>query len=278
MQLPFSLDVGATHIRAIMIPELSDVRFSRIETPGPDGVREGLRTLLRAVGADGHALDAVGLSRAAALDSSGRITSWPSRQDWLSTNLLALIRDETRCGAIFDLDDGMAAGFWEYAAGGFPLDCTVGTLSIGTGLGVGIVQAGALRSTGDGETTLGHTPIGLRDRLCSCGRRGCLQATLADPSLQGDLFARYLARARDWLVGRFQLSRLVVAGGAARFRVKECLAVENVWISAVPDASAALGAALFAQYGGALPELSRVRSRAARLAPDIEKHMRLTSE
>jgi hypothetical protein len=274
LKLPFALDIGATHMRAVMIPDQSDIRFSKIETPSADRLGEAVRTLLAAVGADGGPRGGIGLSRAAGIDKDGTIIAWPSRSDWIATNLLEIIRRETGCTAIFDIDDGMAAALWEHAAGSFPHYCTVAVLSIGTGLGVGIVRAGVLQSTGDGAGTLGHAPIGISDRMCRCGQYGCLQATLADPSISGDLFSHYLLRARNWLADRFGVDRIVVTGGSLRLRADDCLAVAGVSLSTVPDASAVLGAALFARRGTDARDADLTPSMLLRLASALGKPSR----
>ncbi|ALK08126.1 ROK family protein [Blastochloris viridis] len=249
--LPLALDIGATHTRGVGMVRSGEVRFVRIATPPPQQAGTTLRAVVERICGDAAPVG-VGLARAAGLDADGRIDGWPSRPDWIGLGLSALVRQATGGATLFDLDDGMAAAVWEFHAGGFGGADTVAVLSLGTGLGVGLVRGGALVATGDGAATLGHLPLGDPDRICRCGRRGCLQATLADPALPDAAFARWLARAKDGLADRFGVSRLVVTGGAARFRADACRSVAGVHVSHEPDAAAALGAAQFARAGGKL--------------------------
>jgi len=57
-------------------------------------------------------------------------------------------------------------------------------VNIGTGLGVGLVVNGQLvrgRSGHAGE--LGHFPLGLTDRECGCGQRGCIETSTSGSAL-----------------------------------------------------------------------------------------------
>jgi predicted NBD/HSP70 family sugar kinase len=246
VELPLAFDIGATHMRAAVSTPQTGLLFARDKTPAPSRAEESLRHLLEIVdGASDHR--AVGVSRAAGLDAAGTIAAWPSRPDWLGLNLITAIERATACSTIFHLDDGMAAALWEYHAADFEPRSTVATLSIGTGLGVGIVHAGKLVATGDGAETLGHAPIGIPHRSCRCGRLGCLQATLSDPSLPDSLFVRHLISARRWLFEHHDVDRIVIAGGGACFRNRQMLAREGFALSQAPDLAAVLGAALFAR-------------------------------
>jgi predicted NBD/HSP70 family sugar kinase len=63
------------------------------------------------------------------------------------------------------------------------LDHTI-TVTIGRGVGLGIVVAGDLyRGARGGAGEFGHVPIADDGPFCSCGRRGCLEAFVADPAL-----------------------------------------------------------------------------------------------
>lgn len=58
-------------------------------------------------------------------------------------------------------------------------------INIGTGLGVGLVVDGRIlhgRSGHAGE--LGHFPLGLTDRDCGCGQRGCIETSTSGSALQ----------------------------------------------------------------------------------------------
>jgi predicted NBD/HSP70 family sugar kinase len=58
------------------------------------------------------------------------------------------------------------------------------TLTIGRGVGLGIIMAGDLyRGAHGGAGEFGHIPVKIDGPACECGLRGCLEALVADPAL-----------------------------------------------------------------------------------------------
>lgn len=57
------------------------------------------------------------------------------------------------------------------------------TVTIGRGVGMGIVTNGRLYRGRGGAGELGHTVVDPDGDLCSCGKRGCLETVVADPCL-----------------------------------------------------------------------------------------------
>jgi predicted NBD/HSP70 family sugar kinase len=61
------------------------------------------------------------------------------------------------------------------------------TVTIGRGVGLGIVAAGDIyRGHAGGAGELGHTTAVPDGPPCSCGKRGCLEAVVADPALEAE--------------------------------------------------------------------------------------------
>jgi len=57
------------------------------------------------------------------------------------------------------------------------------TVTIGRGVGLGIVSNGRLYRGRGGAGEFGHVVVDPDGELCSCGKRGCLETYVADPSL-----------------------------------------------------------------------------------------------
>lgn len=143
-------------------------------------------------------------------------------------------------------DDGRLAALGEYYCGGAGGMTTLVVVSIGTGVGSGVVEAGRLLQGASGASgEIGHIPIRQSDHRCRCGLVGCLEtlvggAGLADryrerqPSSQpvsakdvveraqqGDAIARQLmhqageafAEALVIAVHLWNPDRMVIAGG-----------------------------------------------------------------
>ena len=82
------------------------------------------------------------------------------------------------------IQDSRAAAYGEYKAGAGRTYRMVVCITLGTGIGTGIVMDGevlngALNTAGE----LGHTPIVLDGRACDCGKKGCLECYVAGKGL-----------------------------------------------------------------------------------------------
>jgi predicted NBD/HSP70 family sugar kinase len=68
---------------------------------------------------------------------------------------------------------------------------SVAVMTIGRGVGAGLVVNGAVfRGHRGGAGELGHIPIAIDGRLCECGRYGCLEAYVSEPSIVRQLRER----------------------------------------------------------------------------------------
>ncbi len=107
--------------------------------------------------------------------AEGVIHHAPNLPGWENVPL----RDELAAGSGFAVtleNDANAAAYGEYAAGaGRDVDDMV-MLTLGTGVGGGIVLGGQLwRGAFDSAGELGHTIVVPDGRACPCGQRGCLE-------------------------------------------------------------------------------------------------------
>lgn len=72
------------------------------------------------------------------------------------------------------------------------------TVTIGRGVGLGIVVGGDLYRGGHGGAgEFGHLPIREGGPLCTCGKRGCLEALVADPALADAARVAHLVATDD---------------------------------------------------------------------------------
>jgi predicted NBD/HSP70 family sugar kinase len=86
------------------------------------------------------------------------------------------------------------------------------TVTIGRGVGLGIVAGGDIyRGFGGGAGEFGHTTAVPGGPACSCGKRGCLEAVVADPALVAEARRARLLKRHE---GIEQLRELADAGNA----------------------------------------------------------------
>lgn len=97
-------------------------------------------------------------------------------------SLPVFLENDVRCAALAEHTLGSGAGCQSMIA-----------IFIGTGVGGGLVEDGQLfRGARGGAGEVGHMVIRAKGPLCSCGRKGCLEAMAARPAI-----ARYVIKRRD---------------------------------------------------------------------------------
>jgi len=102
---------------------------------------------------------------------------------WENFPLRDLVSRATDLPATLDNDANCAAygEWWQGAARG--MDPIV-ALTIGTGIGGGIVLGGEIyHGVSDAAGEIGHTTIELNGRKCRCGNYGCLEAYASGPNI-----------------------------------------------------------------------------------------------
>jgi len=129
-----------------------DIRGIGLGTPGPLDTRTGV------------VLDAVNLPR------------------WKNVPLVEIISKETGVAATLD-NDANAAAWGEYWAGAGKEVRSMVMLTLGTGIGGGVViEDRLLRGATDTAAELGHTTINFDGPLCNCGNHGCVEAYASSPN------------------------------------------------------------------------------------------------
>lgn len=89
------------------------------------------------------------------------------------------------------IQDSRAAAWGEYLCGGGVGTSTLICITLGTGIGTGIIIDGKIVRGGLGAAgELGHVPIAGGDRICGCGKQGCVEKYAAGGGL--DITAREL--------------------------------------------------------------------------------------
>ncbi len=152
-------------------------------------------SLLRDFSARGRSFRAIGFGYGGQVDRTRERAMQCFHEDgWESLDVLAELRrrfglparieNDCKLAALAESLDGAGRGFR-----------TVFYITIGTGIGGGIVREGRILDLGgNGEAEIGHMTVEFDDAWalpCACGKRGCLEAHCSGPGLR-DL-ARHLA-------------------------------------------------------------------------------------
>ena len=178
MTLTVGVDVGGTKVLGgVVTPKGEVLEISRRPTPGLDlhGTAQAIADVVREL-AGKHEIEAVGVGAAGFIDVTRSIV--------LHSANLAAWRDEPLRERIEDLvdlpvvveNDANAAAWAEYRFGAGRGESHLLLITVGTGIGGGIVLDGAVYRGAFGVAAeFGHTRVVPDGRPCGCGDRGCFE-------------------------------------------------------------------------------------------------------
>jgi glucokinase len=178
------VDIGGTNIKAgIVGPEGELLGRRSIETQaehGFDHVLGRIVNLIRELVAEATALhaptSAIGIGVPGPMShAQGIIHSAPNMPGWVNVPLRQLIVDAVQLPTTVE-NDANSAAFGEFSAGAGRNTQDMVMLTLGTGIGGGVVLGGRLwRGHFDNAGEIGHMIVVPGGRPCPCGQRGCLE-------------------------------------------------------------------------------------------------------
>ena len=206
MARTIGLDVGGTKCLGVALDERGEiVAEARRPTPrGPGSLPELIETLAELAGSLGH-FDEIGVGVPGLVTRSGVLRAAPNLDGVADFDVAGLLGE--RLGRVVRVDNDAtcaAAAEWLTGAGQGASDLVLVTL--GTGIGGGIVAGGALQRGKHGFAgEFGHMIVDPDGPPCPCGRRGCWERYASGSGL-----ARL---AREAAVGRRATRVVALAGG-----------------------------------------------------------------
>jgi glucokinase len=177
VSLTIGIDIGGTKVAAGVVDEAGNVlSVARRRTPSrdPGHVTDVVVEIIGQLRTE-HEVEAVGIGAAGFVDAKRATMLFAANLAWRD----APIRDEI--AARLDLpvvveNDANAAAWGEFRFGAGEGQPDLMVLTIGTGIGAGLILGGALyrgRFGIAGEP--GHIRVVPGGRLCGCGNRGCFE-------------------------------------------------------------------------------------------------------
>lgn len=175
------IDVGGTNISAGVVNEDNLIigrAESKIKVPRPhrdlcSQILDVAKSALRNSCATFQEIEAVGIGIPGSVDSENGIVTYSSNlflEDFRIREMLGAIIDKP----IYVENDANAATYGEYVAGSLQNSRNALGITLGTGVGCGIIINGALyRGANQAAGEIGHMVIQRGGRLCNCGRNGC---------------------------------------------------------------------------------------------------------
>ena len=197
------LDIGGTKIAAALVAPTGIV--GDVHVVATNAAQGAPAVLDRAVGlgrtvrnTPGSRASAIGLATGGWMDrTSGRVVAATGLlPGWAGLDLRTTLADAFALPVVA-LNDAHAMGIAEARLGAGRGARVCLSVAIGTGIGGAITIDGRLSEGAHGLAgALGHIQAQARGRICSCGRRGCVEAVASGPAI-----ARAFAQCRRRLDG-----------------------------------------------------------------------------
>ncbi len=208
MSEALGIDVGGTKVALGRVRDGAGVVARRVI---PTRAEEGAQRVVERIGEAAAELLAgdrlpVGVAMTGAVDAgSGRVTFAPNL-GWSDVPLAAMLQ-AVLPGPVRIENDATLAAWGEYYWSEAPRPDPLVMLTLGTGVGGGIVTGGRPLVGAKGHAAeVGHVIVEPEGRLCGCGRRGCLETLASGTALD---------RAAQSLLGPGARARELVAAAEA---------------------------------------------------------------
>jgi predicted NBD/HSP70 family sugar kinase len=158
----------------------------------------------------------VGVGLAGIVDAETGVLQHSPIFGWHDFNLKDLLQDRLEIPVYLDNDVNTLTLTEKWFGAGQGVDHFL-TVTIGRGVGLGIVIDGQLyHGSHGGAGEFGHTVINPEGIVCDCGKRGCLETIVSDPSLMRSAADAYAAgRLKDEVSDIEELIKLGQEGHAA---------------------------------------------------------------
>jgi glucokinase len=211
VELTIGVDVGGTKIAAgVVDPQGKLVDHVRVSTPATtaEAVEAGIVAAVQQL-VDRYRVEAIGLAVAGFVDEKRSVLRFAPNLPMVERPLRKLVEGKVGLPVVVE-NDANAAAWGEYRFGGGRGSNDVVLLTVGTGLGGGIVLDGRLLRGAFGIAgEFGHVRIVPGGLPCGCGNRGCWEQYSSGSALVRE--ARALAASQPELAARL----LELAGGDA---------------------------------------------------------------
>lgn len=182
------IDLGGTNIRFIVYDKDNDLftnykkhkvtKFDKVEEEVNKNLVQPLREIVNEQRKHGNCLRGIGLSVAAVFErDTGNIVEWSNNPKYKGFPMRKYLEDLFHV-VVYLEDDANAAAFGELWKGASKNSENFVYITVGTGIGCGIIINGKLLYGSHGWAgELGHIYVtDDKDCICSCKKEGCLQA------------------------------------------------------------------------------------------------------
>ncbi|MBU7599518.1 ROK family glucokinase [Streptomyces sp. XM4193] len=174
MGLTIGVDIGGTKVAAGVVDEEGNIlETSKVPTPKTtEGVIDAIADAVRGASAH-HTVDAVGIGAPGYVDDKRATVLFTPNLSWRHEPLKDLVEKRVGLPVVIE-NDANAAAWGEYRFGAGQGHDDVVCITLGTGLGGGIIIGGRLHRGRFGVAAeFGHIRMVPDGLLCGCGNQGC---------------------------------------------------------------------------------------------------------
>lgn len=145
-------------------------------------VADGIRSLVASGNIQPSRLLGVGIGMAGILDAENGICRMSPILGWVNVPFADMIESRAGLPVYLDNDVNTLTLMEKLYGAGIGVDHFL-TITVGRGIGLGIVVGGQLYRGMGGAGEFGHTVLDTSGYVCDCGNRGCLETFVGDPWL-----------------------------------------------------------------------------------------------
>lgn len=179
MKTAIGIDLGGTYIKYGLVDQQGKILKkgmipTKAESNSRDIVIEQISTAIKDVWND--TIEGIGIGTPGVVDNNGVVYEAPNLPDWHNFNLKEIFEKKFNRPVVVE-NDANSIAYGEFLFGAGKGTRTIVCLTLGTGLGGGVVINGKLlRGAIYSAAEIGHMPIDYKGRKCGCGSIGCIEA------------------------------------------------------------------------------------------------------
>ncbi len=224
------VDIGGTNVKLGLVDDRGNIilrdHFPTKESPGRQALLNAISSHVLSLASKARGLHfkltGVGIGAPGPIDvERGFVYFFPNIPGWKKTPLKKILEKKLKLNVCVD-NDANAMAFGEYVFGAGRGSKNMIALTLGTGVGGGIVLDGKLfHGSSFSAAEIGHLKINEEGPLCACGNRGCIEAYVGNGYFVREVKKRLDAGAKSILTkwirqGRELTPKLVQDAARAR--------------------------------------------------------------
>lgn len=181
MTYSIGVDIGGTTVKMGLVDKHQNIVARKVYTTEKgwknvaDTVIKGIESLLEERGIQKVDCKQIGIGCPGTVDLETGIITYSNNLEWENVHLKDYLEEKLQMNVAI-ANDADCAALGEAKAGFSDQYKNVVLLTLGTGVGGGVILNHQIMKGGIGCAELGHTLLIKDGKKCSCGRKGCLEA------------------------------------------------------------------------------------------------------